>query len=445
MTPPHAGDRILPAAPVDRVLGPLTRFLHVQSASGIVLVVCTVAALVIANSPWREAYFRLLHLPCTLGVGSWVLTKDLLHVINDGLMTVFFFVVGLEIKRELVAGELRGWKKAALPVFAALGGMVVPALLFLAIAHVGGFDPALQRGWAIPMATDIAFVVGILALLGKRIAPGLQIMLLSLAIVDDIGAVLVIALVYTDAIQMAALAIAGAGCVLTVLMNLAGVRAVAAYAVVGVIVWLAVLKSGVHPTVAGVLLGLMTPAAPWISTARLQVIFEKVAEDARDEALPQALTQATLAEASVAAREAISPLHRLESLLHPWVAFGIMPVFALANAGVEVKVAEIGQPLSLAVAAGLALGKPVGIVLFSAVAVALGLASLPRGVTRRALIGGGCLGGIGFTMSLFLTGLALPAEHVASGKIGTLTGSLISVIAGSLVLMTLKPDASLAE
>lgn len=436
---------VIPSAPVDRWLAPVTRFLHVQSSSGIVLILATAVALVVANSPWAKGYVALLHLPCQISVGGWVLTKDLLHVVNDGLMTIFFFVVGLEIKRELVGGELSGWKKAALPVVAAIGGMIVPAVSFLAVARLGNFDPALQRGWAIPMATDIAFVVGILALLGPRIAPGLQILLLSLAIVDDVGAVLVIALVYTDAIRWALLAVAAGGCVLTWLMNLAGVRTVAVYVLVGVVVWLAVLKSGVHPTVAGVLLGLMTPAAPWISTAKLQVIFDRIAEDARDESLPQALMQETIADASLAAREAISPLHRLESLLHPWVAFVIMPIFALANAGVEVRASEVTQPLAMAVAAGLAIGKPVGIVLFSAAAVALGIGSLPRGVTWRALIGGGCLGGIGFTMSLFLTALAVPAEHTAAGKIGTLTGSLLSVIVGSAVLLTLKPNDSAAS
>jgi NhaA family Na+:H+ antiporter len=369
---------------------PFVHFLKTESASGIVLLACTAVALVLANSPWSAAYAQFWHTP----VGVFALREPLEFWVNDGLMTIFFFVVGLEIKRELVTGELREPRKAVLPVVAALGGMLVPALIYLSIERGG---PG-HAGWGIPVATDIAFVVGFLALLGRRVPFGLKILLLSLAIADDIGAVIVIAVAYSGDLSLVALGLGGAGFGAVCVLRWVGVRWLAVYAVVAVGIWLAFLNSGVHPTVAGVLLGLLTPA-----------------------------------------RGSFAPLERLERTLHPWVAFGIMPIFALANAGVSIQPADLQSPVAHAVAAGLILGKPLGIALSSWGAVKLGLARLPGGVNWHVLVGAGSLAGIGFTMSLFIAQLALPDNLLDAGKIGVLAGSTISAVLGSLLLLYFLP------
>jgi NhaA family Na+:H+ antiporter len=425
----------MPRAPVERLLRPLARFLQIESASGAVLLACTVAALVLANSPWADAFAGFWHIHARLGIGTWELDKSLLHWINDGLMTIFFFVVGLEIKRELVAGELRDPKKAALPVMAALGGMVAPAAIYLALR---GGQPG-HAGWGIPMATDIAFVVGFLALLGPRAPLGLKILLLSLAIADDIGAVLVIAIFYSGNISLAALGLAALGFALTYALNRIGVRRVPVYVVVGAGIWLCFLKSGIHPTVAGVLLGLLTPGSAWLGNGALLDVAADLLHrlSGGEEGQIQHGRTQMLGQLGTVSREAVSPLERLETTLHPWVAFGIMPLFALANAGVAVQGAAFSHPVALAVAAGLVLGKPLGIVLFSWLAVRVGLARLPSGVDWKVMLGGGCLAGIGFTMSLFIAGLALGREPdlLAAGKIGTLIGSAVSAAIGLLLLL----------
>jgi NhaA family Na+:H+ antiporter len=430
----------LPTARIDRWLSPVHRFMAIKASSGILLIVCTAVALIWANSAWAESYFALWHTPLTIGVGSWVLTKDLLHFVNDGLMVLFFFVVGLEIKREIVGGELRDLQKAALPIVAALGGMVVPAAVYVALGFPLQLPAEAARGWAIPMATDIAFVVGVLALFGSRVPFGLKILLLSLAIVDDLGAVLIIAFVFTSGLAWLPLAVATAGCLLTWFMNWAGVRSIAAYAVVGVIVWFGVLKSGVHPTVAGVILGLMTPCHVWVPVPSMVAVVESLHRELSTKGADDPDLNHTIHEAEFALRESSSPLQRLEHTLHPWVAFVIMPVFALANAGVAIRLDAALEPTSLCVAAGLFLGKPLGIMLFSAVAVQMGLAKLPTGVNWMLLLGGSCLAGIGFTMSLFLVTLALPGSFADAGKLGTLIGSAASMIVGSaIILLVSKP------
>jgi Na+:H+ antiporter, NhaA family len=354
-----------------------------------------------------------------------------LHWVNDGLMAIFFFVVGLEIKRELVDGELSEWRKAALPVVAAVGGMVAPAVIYLILPH----PPEARAGWGIPMATDIAFVVGFLALLGPRVPPGLKILLLSLAIADDIGAVLVIAVAYTAELNFGMLGLAAVGFALIVLLNRLGVRSVAVYTLVGAVIWLGFLKSGVHPTVAGVLLGLLTPARPWLDESSVRRALAGAGERSRlEDAREQG--EETMAQVAAAARETISPLQRLETALHPWVSFVIMPVFALGNAGVAVEPGALSHPVALAVAAGLLFGKPLGIVLFSWLAVRAGVVALPLGVNWRVMMGAGCLAGIGFTMALFIAGLALPSDLLDAGKIGILTGSLASAVLGSVLLIT---------
>lgn len=420
------------SAPVTRWLRPIVEFMHVQSASGIVLMAATLIALVLANSPWARAvhdFWEGTYL--VVGVGDFVLDHSLEHWINDALMTLFFFVVGLEIKREIVAGELSDWQKALLPIVAALGGMAAPACIYIAI-HWG--KPTLS-GWGIPMATDIAFVVGFLALLGPRVPHGLKVLLLSLAIADDIGATLVIAVAYTKGLSLAALAAGGAGFFLVIVLRWIGVRAIMVYAIVGAGIWIAFVKSGVHPTVAGVALGLLTPARPWLGDT---VPIDMVAD------LFRRIGGYSSEGPASRPAEPISPLDRLEGQLHPWVAFVIMPLFALANAGVHLEPGELGQPVALAVIAGLVLGKPIGIVLFCTAAVKLGIARMPAEIDGKILLGAGCLAGIGFTMSLFIASLAMTGAHLAEAKIGILAGSGLSAAVGFGLLWRFLPAASRA-
>jgi NhaA family Na+:H+ antiporter len=429
----------LPVTPVRRLMQPLASFLEIEAASGIVLLVCTVVALSIANSPWGHAWESFWHIEAGLSFGGWELHASLAHWVNDGLMTIFFFLVGLEIKREVTHGELRSPKKAALPILAAFGGMVAPAGIFLFLQS-GGEG---QRGWGIPMATDIAFAVGMLTLLGKRVPIGLKIFLLALAIADDIGAILVIALFYSSSLSLTSLGLAALGLALVYGMGRLGVRSVAAYFIAGAGIWLAMFHSGIHPTIAGVALGLMTPGRAWIE-GRSLIDLMLDAADRLDGEIERTHVhwQGHLAgNVAVAARESISPLERLERALHPWVAFVIMPIFALANAGVPLQPKSASHGVALAVAAGLVLGKPLGILLCSWLAVRSGLAQLPQGVTWKAILGTGCLGGIGFTMSLFIAGLALEDKLLDAGKIGTLAGSVISAILGLVILAIFLPRA----
>lgn len=417
---------------------PLVRFLQVESAGGIVLVIATVAALILANSPFAARYHHFWHTYVGIQIGTFRLGGELGHFfVNDVLMTIFFFVVGLEIKRELVDGELRDWQKAALPVFAAAGGMIMPAAIYMA-SRWGQPD---FRGWGIPMATDIAFVVGVMALLGRRVPFGLKIMLLSLAIADDIGAVLVIAIFYSGGLDLGMLGAAIAGLGFMAGLNRLGVRTVPTYVVIGIGVWLAMYSSGVHPTVAGVIIGLLTPASAWIGDATLIEVLQDTIERAPGEG-PERFH--ALKTAAFTVREGVSPLERLETALHPWVGFIIMPLFALANAGVHIQFGAMRDPVATSVALGLLIGKPVGVFLFSWLAIKSRVARLPSGVTWTAVLGGGCLAGIGFTMSLFVGGLAFDGEedHLTAAKIGILCGSCLSAVLGSVVLLVHRRDAT---
>ncbi len=433
--PLHESTSALPVAPVDRWLAPVTRFLHIEAAGGGVLLACTAVALALANSPAAAWFAGLWKTPVSLSLGGFTLSGDVGHlIVNDGLMTIFFFVVGLEVKREIVLGELRDPRKALLPVFAALGGVVMPAVIYLALQWR---EPG-QRGWAVPMATDIAFVVGFLALFGKRVPFGLKILLLSLAIVDDLVAVLIIAFVFTETIAWSFLGLAAGAFGLVYAFNRIAVRSVGVYVLIGAVIWLAFLRAGVHPTVAGVLLGLLTPARAWIGQTTLADVLKGAWQRVSREDGDSHDARTEVGRTQFAAREAVSPLERLEHGLHPWVAFGIMPVFALANAGVALKFSSLGEPVAIAVAAGLVLGKPIGILLLCLFAVRSRVTSLPDGVTWGMLAGGACLAGIGFTMALFLNALAFPVAEFpdieAAGKIGTLAGSLVSATLGALVL-----------
>ncbi len=428
----------LPREPVRRIVAPIQRFLHVEAAGGGVLLGAAAIALVAANSGAAEAFLGFWKTRVSFGFGGFAMDHSLKHWVSDGLMAIFFFVVGLEVKRELVLGELRELRKAALPIAAALGGMIVPAGLYLALLWG---DPA-ARGWGIPMATDIAFVVGCLAVLGRRAPASLRVFLLSLAIADDVGAILVIAVGYTESLDLAALALGLAGLGLVGALRSVGVRTVGVYALVGTAVWVAFHESGVHATIAGVILGLMTPARSWVSDTRLGKIVDRARVVWRGEGWPVfGSRRALLERVQVAAREALSPLERLENALHPWSAFLIMPIFALANAGVAFEAALLTSPVALAVGAGLLLGKPLGIVLFSYVAVRLGLARLPDGLDWAAVAGGGCLAGIGFTMSLFIAGLALDDATLDAAKVGILGASVLSGTLGMALLWRFLPRA----
>lgn len=436
-------DSWMPAEPVDRIIRPLARFLHIQSASGVVLLAFTIAAMILANSSVSESYLAFWNTPVGLSVGEFEFRHSLKHWINDGLMVTFFFVIGLELKRELLLGELRSLHAAALPIAAALGGMAIPAAIYLAIQWG---EPG-QRGWGIPMATDIAFVVGCLAVLGRRVPHSLRILLLSLAIADDLGAILVIAVGYTSGIHLPFLALGLIGIGVVRLMAGIGVRSVPVYTFLGLIIWFGFHESGIHATIAGVILGLITPVRPWVSESLLARFVHELqnfleghsAEDTRDRhAMLRTLERAT--------REAISPVERLEVLLHPWVAFVIMPLFAFANAGVPIRVEALLNSVTLAVVVGLVIGKPLGILLMSWLAVRSGLAKLPENITWTVLASAGVLAGIGFTMSLFIAEMALSDLALDAAKIGVLVGSTICGVLGMMLLVAcLSSPAVLSE
>ncbi|MDA1096327.1 MAG: Na+/H+ antiporter NhaA, partial [Chloroflexi bacterium] len=343
---------------------PVERFLHVEASSGILLLVTAMIAVIWANSPWWSSYEHLLETPIALGFGDQTFSRTVHFWINDILMVIFFFVVGLEVRRELYEGELSDRRRAALPVAAALGGMLVPAAIYLAL-NAG--SPA-GRGWGVPMATDIAFAVGVLALLGRRVPVALRVLLLALAIIDDIGAILVIALFYSSGIAVSGFATAGIGVVIILAMQRVGVRNPFFYLLPGVLIWIGLLQAGIHTTIAGVILGLLTPVRSWFGHDG----FMKETEEALDTLRSQAAADAdprellpALDRINVARREVIPPVIRLEAVLHPWVAFGIMPLFALANAGVHLGGLGFGSPnaigVVLGVGLGLVVGKPLGI------------------------------------------------------------------------------------
>jgi Na+:H+ antiporter, NhaA family len=425
---------------IERVLSPFQRFFSTSAAGGLVLLAATAIALTWANSPWADAYRHLWETPVTVGAPGFGLTLSLHHWVNDGLMALFFFLVGLEIKREVLVGELASRRTAALPVAAALGGMLVPAVLYAAV-NVGG--PG-APGWGVPMATDIAFALGILALLGDRVPTGLRIFLAALAIADDLGAVLVIALFYTGALDWAALG--GAAAVLAILLGLnrAGVRHPLTYALLGGVLWLCILASGIHATIAGVLLALTVPARTRISEDEFLARAEASLADFRaaDEPGTTVLTnhghQAALQDLESATDAAQAPLQRMEHALHGLVAYVIMPIFALANAGVPLG-GGLGvaarSPVAWGVVLGLVLGKPLGITLSSWAAVRAGAAELPAGVAWRHVHGAAWLGGIGFTMSLFIAGLAFADPAMLdTAKLGVLGASVCAGLVGLVLL-----------
>lgn len=424
---------ILPKEPIDIIISPFKRFIHIESASGVVLLSATILALILANSPLAESFENLWKVKLGFSLGNFEMIHSLKHWINDLLMAIFFFVIGLEVKREIVMGELRDLKRAALPLFAALGGMIAPAAIFLLLQKG---TPG-ESGWGIPMATDIAFVVGCLAILGSRIPNSLRIMLLSLAIADDIGAILVIAIGYTDHLNISMLVLAFFAMLVFLGFMKLGAQNFIIYTAISLVIWFGFHESGIHATIAGVIIGLMTPAKSWISENRFSQITKNMLHFLQGEGWSSSTDHyKKLREFEQATRTTVSPLKRLEKELHPWVGFVIMPVFALANAGVTLHASSITHPLALAVILGLVVGKPLGIFLFSWFAVKLNLAQLPKEVSWMAVIGGGALAGIGFTMALFIAGLALSDNLLDVAKIGILIGSLLSAILGFAILLS---------
>ncbi len=374
----------------------LRRFFALEIAGGAMLCVATALALILANSLLDPYYGKLLDLPLAIQVGDLKLAKPLLLWVNDGLMAVFFLVVGLEVKRELLAGNLSQLSVATLPAIAAVGGMVGPALIYL-LCNVT--DTSVLNGWAIPVATDIAFALGALALLGPRMPSALKVFLLALAIIDDLGAIIIIAAFYTDELSIIALELAAAGIVVLAVFNLFGVTRRSAYILVGAFLWVCVLKSGIHATLAGVVVGLAMP---------------------------------------LRAKDGSSPLEQLEHDLHPWVNFGILPVFAFANAGVrlsDIGLVDLLHPVQLGIGLGLLVGKPLGVLGAIWLAMRLRIGALPEGVSWRHMQGVAMLTGIGFTMSLFIATLAFPTEgYDADVRVMVLLASLLSALAGCVVL-----------
>ena len=435
-------EQLLPKEPVDAVIDPFKSFLHIESASGIVLLVTAITALVLANSPLADGFLAFWQKKVGFTFGTFQVYHSLQHWINDGLMAIFFFVIGLEVKRELVLGELRDLRQAALPIAAAIGGMIVPAAVYLALQYGA---PG-QRGWGITMATDIAFVVGCLAVLGSRIPNSFRVLLLSLAIADDLGAIMVIAIGYTESLNLTALVLGIIGIGVLLGLMRAGVRNFAIYLLLMVLVWFGFHESGIHATIAGVIFGLITPTKAWIGEKQLGDIFQRTGHFLRGDGWGASGERyAALRQAEVATRKSLSPLERFETELHPWVGFVIMPIFALANAGVSIQLSDFTNPVATAVGLGLLAGKPIGIVLFSWLAVKIGLAKLPEGINWGAITGGGFLAGIGFTMAIFIASLALEDALLDAAKVGILGGSALAGIAGVILLILFLPKPSQSE
>lgn len=429
----------LPPRSVDTLTGAFKRFLQIESASGVVLLLCTIVALAFSNSPWADQYSLIWKTPVGFRIGNFEFSHSLKHWINDGLMTLFFFLVALELKREMVLGELRNWQMATLSFAGALGGMIVPAGFFLLLMRGG----AGWEGWGTVVSTDTAFVIGCLAVLGSRIPQSLRLFLLSLAIFDDLGAILIIAFGYGNALNWVAVSLAAVGVVVVVLIAWLGVRSFPMYFAAGGFVWLAFDASGIHPTIAGVILGLLTPARSWINDERLHAILERVTAYPRGEHWSgDTRDRKDLQRANTATREALSPIERLEIALHPWVAFVVVPVFALANAGVSFVSTQFDTSLTLAIFAGFVFGKPIGVVLFSYLAVRFGWAMLPQELDWKLVSFGATLTGIGFTMALLIAELAFDPSVLNAVKLGILGSSIVSATIGLLTLRWLASPRS---
>ncbi|SAK89512.1 Na(+)/H(+) antiporter NhaA [Caballeronia arationis] len=409
----------------------LEHFLHVEAAGGIILLIAAAMALIWANSPLGGSYHAFLELSLSLGLGGYQFSKPVHFWINDGLMTVFFLVVGMEIRREIHAGSLSDFRQAALPLAAAAGGVAAPALIYLAVNH----GSEASHGWAVPTATDIAFAVGVLALLGRSIPGSVRAFLLTLAIVDDVIAVLIIAVFYSAGLDYSGFAFAGAGIVAVVIMQRLDIRSATAYIVPGAVIWMGLFFSGVHPTLAGVVLGLMTPVVASRGRERALVELSEAADHVREIDVESShefdRLEKPLHTLRVAQRDLLPPVVRVQWALHPWVAYGIMPLFALANAGVPLDGVDLSNPdtswIMFGVAMALVVGKPTGVFLTSWILVRSGLCRLPTGMSWRGVSLVALLAGIGFTMSIFIATLAFSGQGVLdAAKLGVLLGSFVA-------------------
>lgn len=424
-----------PSSVTSRMFDAVERFLHIEAVSGIVLLLAAAAALLWANLPAGESYQHFWHAPLTFGAGAWIVTQPLHFWINDGLMTVFFLVVGLEIRREMHEGTLANLQVALLPLAAALGGVIAPAIIYLLVNS----DSAIHQGWAIPTATDIAFAVGVLALLGRSVPAALRVLLLALAVIDDMVAVVVIAVFYSGGLSPSGLFIACGGVLLVLSWQRLGFRSAFAYLLPGAVLWFGLLKLGVHPTLAGVILGLLTPTVasasrepPIHAAARaLREFGRRARSNHRDvqDLIPP------LRQLKDAQRELLPPAMRVQAALHPWVAYGVMPLFALANAGISLHGLNIDSVAARGIAAGiffaLVAGKPIGILLASWFVVRIGWCRLPSDVSWRGVAVIGCLGGIGFTMAIFIATLAFTDEaRLDAAKLGVLAASAVAGVLG---------------
>ncbi|MBX3188222.1 MAG: Na+/H+ antiporter NhaA [Labilithrix sp.] len=421
---------------MQRIVSPIEAFLRIEAASGVILLLASVVAMVAANSSLAGAYHRLVELPLGVRVGALNVELPIHFWVNDGLMTIFFFVVGLEIRREIHEGELATLRRATLPIAAALGGMLAPALLYTALA---AGHPEARRGWGVPMATDIAFAVGVLALLGKRVPPALRVLLLALAIIDDIGSIVVIALFYSGRIDPSGALLMAGGVLAIVLMQRLGIRRALLYVPPGLLVWYGFLRTGVHPTIAGVVVGMLTPARPRLGATHLVDLVKRSAEHIEAKVASESPSDPALEhvahEASYlvrAQREALSPALRLQRALHPWVALVVMPVFAFVNAGVTIGGPSVSLTVvSAGIMVGLVVGKPVGVLAACALAVKARMTTLPIGIGWRELSVLGLIAGIGFTMALFVATLAFPsAEQLVPAKMGILAASVVVMVLG---------------
>ncbi|MES9961507.1 MAG: Na+/H+ antiporter NhaA [Sedimenticola sp.] len=431
----------------DKISTPFEEFIHEETASGMILMVCTIVALFLANSFLHHHYEHVLHTEIAISLGGWELRHTLHHWINDGLMALFFMVVGLEIKREVIVGELSDFNAALMPIVAAIGGMVVPALAFY-VMNIGGPGAG---GWGVPMATDIAFAVGVLVLLGSRVPKTVLTFLVGLAIVDDLGAVVVIALFYTEQIHTNWLLLSLVALVLLIALNRFGFRKPLPYFLIGTVMWFTMLQSGIHATLAGVLTALTIPVKPKFDhklfVEHMSELLDslKLHQNNRNEPksaciIHDSQSRAVLQTLENGVHSVESPLQRLEHAMHLPVAFLIIPLFALANAGIPVELSALGQtlthPVALGVMFGLVIGKLLGIAGVTWVAIKLGFGNLPEGMNFRHLVGVGFVGGIGFTMSIFIAelGFAGQAENLLMAKTGVLFASLIAGVAGYLWL-----------
>jgi len=438
--------------PIDRLVYPIQEFIHTEISGSLFLIAATLLALIWANSAWGESYVDFWHTHVNFSIAGdfFKLDLSLLHWINDALMAVFFFVVGLEIKREVLVGELTSLRKTILPIASAVGGMLFPALIFAAM-NANGIAAA---GWGIPMATDIAFALGILALVGSRAPLSLKVFLTAVAIIDDIGAVLIIAFFYTEQVLWVSLLVALVVWLLMWLVNWSGIRHPLVYASLGIILWLAFLKSGVHATVAGVLAAMTIPAQTRVNTKyfleRAQYYLDKFQHAQRPGTgvLTNRRQRAAVQKLESLSKAAQSPMQMLEHGLHPWVAFLIIPIFALSNAGVALSISTetLTSPVVWGVLVGLVVGKQIGVTLFAWLAIRLGLADMPEGLNWRHIYGAAWLAGIGFTMSLFIGGLAYgEGDLLSQAKIGILAASILYGVVGWIILRNTPPAMAGAE